>query len=144
MVEKASRVRFGIVIVISMILLFLVGCSGNSALDRTVYTLQYDVTGTAALTIQAVDPDGLDVSPAGTPTSWTYQIEGTIDFANPSVIYVTATGNLQPTGAGSVSVTITCTVLDFEDIQTETVTNDHPTQPMPKTAAIFSGFPIQP
>ena len=139
------RKRYGPVILISLILLILVGCSGNSALDRTAYTLQYDVAGSAALTIQAVDPDGLDISPAGTPTSWTYQIEGTTDYSTiPTVIYVTATGNLQPAGAGSVSVTITYTVLDFEDIQTETVTNDHPAQAMNKTAAIFSAVPIQP
>ncbi len=138
------RKRFGPVILISLSFLFFVGCSGNSALDRTAYTLQYDVTGTAALTIQAVDPDGLDVSPVGTPTSWTHQIEGTVDLANPSAIYVTASGNLQPAGAGSVSVTITYTVLDFEDIQTETVTNNHPTVPTVKTAAIFTAFPMQP
>ena len=145
------RVRFGIVILISslflaLLLVSLVGCYGASGPDRTAYTLEYEVTGTApSVNITAVIPNGTDVGPAGAVAPpWSHTDEGTIDFSNQTGISLSADGTLQPVGAESITVTITYTLQDFEDIQTETVTNNDLIFPMVKTAAIFSGFPIQP
>ncbi len=135
----------GFFVLASLGLLFLAGCS-SSTLDRTAYTLEYEVTGTApTVNISAVIPDGTDVGPGGAVVPpWSHTEEGTVDFTNPTGISLSADGLLQPAEAESITATITYTLQDFEDVQTKTVTNTHPTVPSTKTATVISVFPIQP
>jgi hypothetical protein len=129
----------------SLVFLFFAGCS-SSTLDRTTYALEYEVTGSApSVNISAVIPDGTDVGPGGAVAPpWSHTEEGTVDFTSPTSISLSADGLLQPAEAESITVTITYTLQDFEDIQTMTVTNTHPTVPATKTATVVSAFPIQP
>ena len=107
----------------------------NPPLDRSGYTVRYEVTGTAAtISVTVTMPDGTTFSPASPAIPWSLEANGSIDFDTPDIVSLDADGINMAVG-NSITGTIYFYWEDLEGSESQAVTNTGP-GPMDKSIGV--------
>jgi len=127
--------HFSLVFVALLIILGSCSSESNPPLDRSAYSVRYEVTGTAAtISVTATMPDGATFSPASPSISWSLEANGSIDFETPDIVSLLVDGTNVAVG-NSITATIYFYWEDLESSNSQTVTNTGP-GPMDKSVGV--------